>query len=506
MLIGSGLLIGGGASAALVACGGGGGGSGNPPANSDTSQPILLALSPEPDEANVSRDKIVELHFSEPVSASSASVTLVGPREPVTASVNVAGSTVSLTPARRLAFGARYNLSVSTAVRDSAGNPFAGISSSFTTLPRNPAMALGGMVMDTYVRRRWADPLSQPWNVLPHLVDNGFEWLRVAVTTQKHAQLRATSAWHTIPWQPGFWSSLEVSGALLREGADLGMRLQAILFLSHEAAHAGRQARPPEWAGLSEADVALRIEQHAAEVAAYYHSLGLQIEVFEIGNEIDFGVCGIRLGDTVTVPPGVDPVNDPVWMRDHVWSLGAPLLEAAIRGVRSVYPAAKIMLHVAGFGYSNNNIAATGFFQSMVDLNVPFDLAGLSYPYMHGGPEVPQPYFAQPVFLSALESIATHGRPMQIVEFAYPANASGITHTPASAYPYTPAGQADFIRDFATAVRGRVQSLMYFYPDWYEGFDPAAPALQGGGLFSAAGIARPGLEVFNAIAERRLLT
>ena len=262
--------------------------------------------------------------------------------------------------------------------------------------------------------------------------------------------------------------------------------------------------RPPEWAGLSEADVAVRVEQHVTNVASYYKSLGLSIEVFEIGNEIDFGVCGIELGTTVPVPPGIDPVNDPTWMRDNVWVLGAPILKAAIRGVQSVYPAAKILLHVSGFGYSNGNIAASGFFQSMLDLSVPFDIAGLSFPYQFGGPVVTQPYFANADFLATLDQIAALGRPLQIV--AYPADPAGTTTTPAAAYPFTPDGQAAFIRDFAVAVRNRVQALHYFYPDWYEGFDASAPNLEGGGLFSAAATPRPGLEIFNAISERRLLT
>ena len=116
-----------------------------------------------------------------------------------------------------------------------------------------------------------------------------------------------------------------------------------------------------------------------------------------------------------------------------------------------------------------------------------------------------KPYFANFDFLATLDRIAALGRPLQIVEFAYPADPAGATATPAALYPFTADGQAAFIRDFAAAVRNKVQAIHYFYPDWYKGFDTTAPALEGGGLFSTAGTPRPALETFNAIAERRLL-
>jgi arabinogalactan endo-1,4-beta-galactosidase len=135
----------------------------------------------------------------------------------------------------------------------------------------------------------------------------------------------------------------------------------------------------------------------------------------------------------------------------------------------------------------------------MVNLGVPFDIAGLSYPYMFGGGNgVPQPYFAQADFLSALDSIAAVGRPIQIVEFDYPAAPAGITTTPSPSYPFTPAGQANFVQDFANAVNGRVESLWYWYADYYPGWPDAAnnPELVSSGLFSAYDTPRPAMAVF----------
>jgi arabinogalactan endo-1,4-beta-galactosidase len=454
----------------------------------------------------VARSAAMGLTFSEAVVANTGAVTLTGPRGAIPATVVASGSQITVTPSRPLGFGEAHTLAVTSALRDAAGNAHAGSAVHFTSKPRSAAMGLGAMLTDTYLRYRFSQPSTNPWDVMPALADNGIGRVRVGVTTLSFPELRTRSDWYNLGFQNGYWSCLEVAGATLQNAAKQGARLHAMLYFSDAAANAGVQARPAAWAGLSEADVAVKIEEHARTVATYYQSLGLAIEVFEIGNEIDFGFCGWQLGSTVPVTAGADPVNDPVWMRDHLWVNAAPLLKAGIRGVLSVYPGAKILLHVAGFGYSTNNVAATGFFQSMTDLGVRFDIAGYSFPYMFDSPAVTQPYFAQAEFINALtRTTSTFGKPVQIVELAYPASSNGATLTPASAYPFTPEGQAAFITDFATAVRGKVEAMHYFYPDYYPGFDSRTPNLEGGGLFASPGVPRPALAVFNAIAEGRLL-
>jgi arabinogalactan endo-1,4-beta-galactosidase len=80
-----------------------------------------------------------------------------------------------------------------------------------------------------------------------------------------------------------------------------------------------------------------------------------------------------------------------------------------------------------------------------------------------------------------------------------------MTHPAPAEYPFTATGQATFMTDFSAAVRGHVEAIHYWYPEWYPGFDSASPALENCGLFSARGVGLPALDVFNAIAERRLL-
>src|SRR5207249_8875969 len=98
----------------------------------------------------------------------------------------------------------------------------------------------------------------------------------------------------------------------------------------------------------------------------------------------------------------------------------------------------------------------------------------------------------------ALDSIAAVGKPIQIVEFDYPAAPAGITKTPSPLYPFTPAGQANFVQGLANAVNGRVKSLWYWAADYDLGSPDAAnnPAAASSGLFSAFDTPRPALAVF----------
>jgi hypothetical protein len=124
---------------------------------------------------------------------------------------------------------------------------------------------------------------------------------------------------------------------------------------------------------------------------------------------------------------------------------------------------------------------------------------------MYAGNAVPPPYFADASFVSTLDYVASLGKRVQIVEFNYPAAPAGILHPPSPSYPLTPTGQAGFIADFAAAVRGKVDAIFYWYPDWHPGMDVGNPELESSGLFNAAGVGRPALEAFNTIAEERLL-
>lgn len=493
-------------AAALAGCGGGGGGGSSGP--SDTTSPGVVSVSPANGADAVARAAPVEIAFSEPVSAAPDAIALTDSRgRRVAGTSAAAGSLVRFTPARPLAFGETYTVAV-TGVRDAAGNAATAPSTSFRIKQRNPTLALGGQLLQQILYEGWG-PTTPAFHGFNTLADNGIEWCRAWVTTQSHPALRnlPVSQWRTLGWNEGYWSCLEMSAAVLQRAAEAGMRLQLALFLSDGPAHAGTQTRPAAWQGLAPAELAQRVREHAQSVATHHRSLGLEIEVFDLGSECDFRFCGYDLSNLV-IPPGVDWTQDTQWMYDNLWSNYVPLFQAAIAGVKAVYPNARISLHLAGFGYSPGNVLPVGFFNAMAQAGVPFDIAGLSYPYMSSEPTVPQPYFAQPEFTTALDLIGALGKEVQILEFDYLAAPEGATQSPANAYPFTPAGQAAFVRDLATAVRGKVSRISYWAPDVFPGINGVGglpPHVESGGLFSSATQARPALAVFNAIAEGELL-
>ena len=367
--------------------------------------------------------------------------------------------------------------------------------------------SLGGMFLQAAIYEGWrAGAPFDPWHTL---ASNGVQWARTVVTTRSCPELDSVpvAQWRTLGWKDEFWSCREMGAAVLRRAAAAGMKLQLGLYLSDGAANAGSQKRPAMWAGVADADLPSRVEAHARDLAGYYRSAGLDIEVFEIGNETDFGFFGYNLGDNIPVPPGVDPVNTPSWMEENLWSKFVPIFTAAIRGLRSVYPTASIALHVAGFGYSRGNVAPRGFFDAMTRAGVPYDIAGFSYPYITAGARpLPEPYFAQADFLDTIDAVRATGKRVRIIEFSYPAATGGVDPS-LGAYPCTEAGQAAFLHDFVQAVAGRVENINYWAADIFTGINGPGglpPDIESFGLFGSDATPREVVGALRRAAADRL--
>ena len=119
----------------LAACGGG---SADEPAPVvDNTAPTLRASVPAAGASAVASGTVVSIMFSEaidPSTVTAASVTLQAAGVGVPVSAAVAGSTVTLTPSAPLAAATSFAVTVSTAVRDLAGNALASAGSwSFAT-------------------------------------------------------------------------------------------------------------------------------------------------------------------------------------------------------------------------------------------------------------------------------------------------------------------------------------------------------------------------------------
>ena len=116
------------AAIVLAACGGGGASPPPAPPAGDTTAPTVQATSPAAGASAVAATTTISVTFSEPIDPStltSASFSVAVAGSAVAGSVAASGPVATFTPAAPLAAGANVTITVSTALKDLAGNPLA---------------------------------------------------------------------------------------------------------------------------------------------------------------------------------------------------------------------------------------------------------------------------------------------------------------------------------------------------------------------------------------------
>jgi len=373
-------------------------------------------------------------------------------------------------------------------------------------------LEIGGVVVDWLAHAVWGIGSDRQLSILH---DNGFAWVQVRATTVSSTTLRQhpPSEWKHLSWQDEFWCSLEYVSESLKRAASLGMKLNLLLFLSAEAAWPCRQNIPPEWRGLTDQELEKALEEYGAFIAEYFAGQGLHIDLYTIGNEIELGILN-------TVPGG-DCVPSWVWNKAHpyydvsyvekeIWPREARLLKAVIRGIRTVDPEAKIALHADSLGRSPQALLTRSFFKAMTRYGVPFDFASITYPDVSAKPffEAPaktaSPYYRTYEFERTISELNALGKKVIIGEFLYPHSPIGVSAEPDPGYPYTPEGQAKWVRDFLAAMSRfpGVFAVFYWAPDWFPGVSGGRwPFHESSGLFLTATKPLPALEEFAKYAN-----
>ncbi len=377
-----------------------------------------------------------------------------------------------------------------------------------TSVAKRPDFRLGGVMSDYLIQRVWGPEWART-DPIKTLADNGVRWIRTGVTTVRAPALANTqvTSWRTLPYSTDFWSSREYAAQVLTEGATQGMHLNVFLFLSDTAAGAGTQNAPAAWRGLSVAETATKLEDYAYETAQYFKSRGLNVEIYEVGNEIDNGILNFTPDDRISRPAGVSTVNNMTYMREQVWPTEATLLKAAIRGLRRAEPRAKILLHSAGVGISPGDMLAKSFFRAMKDNGVDYDMAGISLPYASYYWRL-NTWGANCWFQrlqDTVDTIGALGKPTLVSEGNYFATSTGAVSPPMPEYPFTEAGQAAWTREtlrFASN-NSNVAGFTWFYPDWNDHYltsSPSNTADAAGGLFKADSTPRAAMAELAAFA------
>lgn len=279
----------------------------------------------------------------------------------------------------------------------------------------------------------------------------------------------------------------------LKEATKLAQRMQMsglkpylVIFLSDQWADMVKQPVPAEWKDLSLEQRLPAIEAYCERVVRHMAEEGVEIDTFEIGNEIDFGICGEFEEEW---PRRVSLE----FMRLRVWPRMAPILKAAQKGVLKAQPRAKFIVHLAQW---NNVDYCLDFWREMVAAGVKVDIPGLSYFPSSAKDPVQRPFS----YLQAqVAKIANELKaPVLICETGYPASEGfggqfSDWKYVAEGYPLSDDGQAKWLTELVGVVRNdsRFAGVFYFSPEWYDGglWDAFA-------LFDSDGVARSGVSSF----------
>lgn len=263
-----------------------------------------------------------------------------------------------------------------------------------------------------------------------------------------------------------------------------GLEPYLVLFLSEDWADLMKQPVPAIWKDLDLDARSEAVRIYSRDVVKHFRQAGLTGHLYEIGNEIDYGICGVY--------PGKGTKKTPEGLGKECWPKAAKLIIASQQGVKEADPEARFLLHIAHWWDAD---FCTGFFRFMIDHGVQVDYAGLSYfPSSNIGGSLQFEQFGG--VLNILHQAV--GRPVIVPETAYPSTADfkgqfSRWKKEAPGYPLTHEGQKRWLADFIafSAHHPAVHSVYYWSPEWCgEGMWKAFA------LFDGNGNARPAWGAF----------
>ncbi len=238
-----------------------------------------------------------------------------------------------------------------------------------------------------------------------------------------------------------------------------GMKLLVDLHYSDTWADPGAQSKPAAWAGHNLTQLRTDVYNYTFSVCNALKNAGATPDMIQVGNEIT---------------PGM------LWEEGRIVNNNfanlASLLKEGYNAVKACNSSTLVMLHTDRGG---DNAAARWWYDGVQAQGVPWDVTGLSYYcYWHG---------TIPTMQSNVADIKNrYGKPVVIVETAYPFSATGngdswaniiTASTPCSGYSASPTGQASYFNAVKTAIQNAGGAgVFYWEPTWVatngNGWDP----------------------------------
>jgi len=285
---------------------------------------------------------------------------------------------------------------------------------------------------------KWGDEYRQEIDLFPFLKCKGANCLRVRIWVGNSGPSRLPYAMN-----------------LIERAYEVDLKIQPTIFLSDGWADLYKQPAPKTWASLSFQDRLKRIESHVSKVVRQFQPLRDRSVYYQIGNEIDYGICGIFARDKRRR-------KNIKWLKKHIWHHEATVLKAAIRTIKTHCNEKPIALHLGKWWEPP---LVTSFLSAMEEFNVKYEILCFSfYPTMFGAD------------LERLRELREMGKEMgkivSIAEYAYPSNpVKGqfwYMNKPSPGYPLTLEGQSLWLRDFLIqCLRLNIYGVFYWSPELY---------------------------------------
>lgn len=165
------------------------------------------------------------------------------------------------------------------------------------------------------------------------------------------------------PEDPNGWSGKEDVVRMAKRAAEAGMAVMIDFHYSDFFADPSCQNTPSEWSGLNLNGLCTKVSGHTKDVLTALKSAGVTPLWVQVGNETRPGMLwetGRLYNDKGEISGG--------------WSNYAALSNAGYDAVKSVFPAAKVIIHIDN-AYQDN----TWFFDKLKAAGGKFDMIGLSH-------------------------------------------------------------------------------------------------------------------------------
>ncbi len=288
-------------------------------------------------------------------------------------------------------------------------------------------------------------------DLLPWLKNQGMNSMRVRlfVNPSKYKELHQSDTGDT-KYDTNACQDLEYITPLCKRIVDNGMDLMLDFHYSDTWADPAKQWTPIDWEGLTDEELYQKIYDYTKESLEYLKANGIVPAFIQPGNEISYGMLWGPLG---TSEPKKVYINSTA-----NWERFGNLLSQAIKACREVCPDAKIVLHTERVA---DQSVEKNFYNKMKELNVDYDIIGLSYyPHFHGKISVLD---------SSLSMLQTNfpDKNIMIVETGY-AYAWEVSGTDKDVdYDYSAAGQNQFATELVSTLE-KYQNADGLYWWWLE--------------------------------------